>query len=169
MNSKVKVALLLAGAATLFVSEISFLVWADPVTRKEAAEKLAAKQAIEQPRGDYTCMTDPMIGQSCQVQGLNGTWVCTSSGVALKCLIDEAEYHRKRTGADCQYLGSEACDSIDNNCDGLIDETVNFYTDKENCGMCGHRCGDKQHCREGLCEWDHEPIQVDYDPSMPSR
>lgn len=63
----------------------------------------------------------------------------------------------------------EVCDNIDNNGNGVIDEDFDLRTDSDNCGVCGHRCGERRHCREGFCDWDHEPRLVDYDPSMPSR
>jgi Notch 1 len=46
----------------------------------------------------------------------------------------------------CEYQcftsnsGIEACDGIDNNCDGVIDDGFNLQTDKLNCGQCGKVC-----------------------------
>lgn len=50
-------------------------------------------------------------------------------------------------GGDCDDGNSsinpsavEVCDGIDNNCNGLPDETTNFLTDVNNCGGCGFVC-----------------------------
>jgi len=45
-------------------------------------------------------------------------------------------------GCECvkTNAGVEACDSIDNNCDGTPDEGFNFMTDVNNCGGCNVTC-----------------------------
>lgn len=50
-------------------------------------------------------------------------------------------------GLDCDDLDAnktpnsiEVCNGIDDNCNGLIDENVNFLTDVNNCGGCGLVC-----------------------------
>jgi len=46
----------------------------------------------------------------------------------------------------CEYMcfqsnaGVEACDGLDNDCDGPIDETFNLVSDVNNCGACGRVC-----------------------------
>ncbi|AKU98231.1 Tryptophan synthase alpha chain [Labilithrix luteola] len=39
------------------------------------------------------------------------------------------------------------------NCNGKIDDgcEVDAYTDHDNCGACGHKCGDKETCINGQC------------------
>jgi hypothetical protein len=37
-------------------------------------------------------------------------------------------------------LGAEACNGLDDNCDGRIDEGFNKQTDASNCGSCGNVC-----------------------------
>lgn len=34
----------------------------------------------------------------------------------------------------------EVCDRVDNNCDGRIDENIDFFTDINNCGSCNFEC-----------------------------
>jgi Notch 1 len=60
----------------------------------------------------------------------------------------------------CEYLcfpsnaGVEACDTLDNDCDGTADEGINTATDPNNCGMCGRTCEFFEataHCTNGSC------------------
>ncbi len=53
--------------------------------------------------------------------------------------------------------GAEACDNLDNDCDGVVDEETDFMTDLDNCGECGRVCGFFQAtptCSAGLCSFD---------------
>lgn len=47
-----------------------------------------------------------------------------------------------------------ACDKLDNDCDGEIDETFDLNTDPNNCGLCGRRCelyNAEATCSVGVC------------------
>ena len=45
-------------------------------------------------------------------------------------------------GCECvkSNAGVEACDGLDNNCNGTVDEGFNFMTDVDNCGGCNVTC-----------------------------
>ncbi len=65
------------------------------------------------------------------------------------------------TGCEYQCFptlgGVEACDDIDNNCNGKIDESFDFLNDADNCGSCGVRChftGAVGYCDLGVCRAD---------------
>ncbi|MCA9547682.1 MAG: putative metal-binding motif-containing protein, partial [Myxococcales bacterium] len=63
-------------------------------------------------------------------------------------------------GWDCRYPGTYelsemACDTLDNDCDGLADEGFDFNVDPQNCGRCQNRCDFPNAvgaCVERLCE-----------------
>jgi len=40
----------------------------------------------------------------------------------------------------CVDTGAEACNSVDDDCDGSVDETFDLLTDTSNCGTCGTAC-----------------------------
>ena len=50
--------------------------------------------------------------------------------------------------------GVEACDGLDNNCNGIVDEGFNFMTDVANCGGCNVTCSfpfATASCMNGVC------------------
>ncbi len=63
----------------------------------------------------------------------------------------------------CEYLcfdsndGLEACDTLDNDCDGPVDEGFVTTDDVDNCGQCGRRCEFFQataHCEASTCVFE---------------
>nr|MBP9086802.1 SUMF1/EgtB/PvdO family nonheme iron enzyme [Kofleriaceae bacterium] len=50
----------------------------------------------------------------------------------------------------------DTCDEIDNDCNGIVDDTFNKQLDDNNCGLCGKRCtasGAVLDCVAGACEF----------------
>jgi Notch-like protein len=66
---------------------------------------------------------------------------------------DGCEYHCFDSNG-----GVEACDTIDNDCDGHVDETFDLQGDETNCGECGRSCAffrvTTSTCEMGVCEFD---------------
>ncbi|MDB4958635.1 MAG: Myxococcales trans domain protein, partial [Myxococcales bacterium] len=102
----------------------------------------------------FDLQTDP---NNCGACGI----VCTKAGAQTQCVAGACTitacfpgYFDKNndiTGPynqsdGCEYMcfqsngGVEACDGIDNNCNGMTDEGFNLTTDVNNCGMCNHVC-----------------------------
>ncbi|MCB9506287.1 MAG: hypothetical protein H6697_01320 [Myxococcales bacterium] len=87
----------------------------------------------------------------------------TTSCAARRCSIarcDTGYYDVNGVFEDgCEYActpsGAEVCDTIDNDCDGAVDETFDLEGDVNNCGGCGHVCivphADAS-CVDGDCE-----------------
>jgi len=74
-----------------------------------------------------------------------GTLVC--SGGTLVCTPDQAPT-------------AEVCDSLDNDCDGQIDEDFDLASDPANCGSCGNTCAVGESCVGGACTADPCPSEV---------
>lgn len=77
----------------------------------------------------------------------NHTLICSSDGVCIveSCRDGWVELDGDVTRpCECpQVLPEEPvdeCNSMDDDCDGMVDEGVDFSSDPQNCGACGMRC-----------------------------
>ncbi|HET6283127.1 MAG TPA: MopE-related protein [Polyangia bacterium] len=76
-------------------------------------------------------------------------------------------------GCECVKTnnGTEVCDGIDNNCDGVVDEGFNFMTDLTHCGGCNKPCYfpfAMASCNAGVCTMGAcLPDFYDRDPAAP--
>lgn len=105
---------------------------------------LPALETCGNPNRDDDCdgMTDnvPGVGQPCEnlaAQGIcrNGTRSCVSG--VLTCVTSEAR--------------AEICNTLDDDCDGTVDNGFTLATDPNHCGSCGNACGQGETCCAGAC------------------
>ncbi|HLL53114.1 MAG TPA: hypothetical protein VK447_06205 [Myxococcaceae bacterium] len=57
-------------------------------------------------------------------------------------------------GGLCYPVGqcvAEACDTLDNDCDGVADDDFALQTSNENCGTCGNVCAAGTRCQAARC------------------
>jgi hypothetical protein len=76
-------------------------------------------------------------------------------------------------GCECTKTngGVEVCDGIDNDCNGVVDDTFDLTSDVNNCGACNHQCAfpfamatcTNSTCQQGPCL----PNFYDRDPAIP--
>ncbi|MBT4221484.1 MAG: hypothetical protein HOE28_04305, partial [Candidatus Magasanikbacteria bacterium] len=86
------------------------------------------------------------------------TYECSSGFYDLNDDLSLAE-----EGNGCEYAcaisndGNEACDEVDNDCDGNTDEDFDLIEDLEHCGTCGNACAFDNAvplCNEGRCVFE---------------
>jgi cysteine-rich repeat protein len=95
-------------------------------------------------------------GHNCEVTKPGGTEVvspdgCVAGVCQFACLAgyrdvdgDLPVQGEASNGCECAITngGVEACDSIDNDCDGDVDEDFNLQGNPEHCGACNNACSD---------------------------
>ena len=81
---------------------------------------VACQTSVSPDEGRYSCetMADCGKGYECRFQ-FDGAARCFALG---------------------ECVDTEACNSIDDNCDGRVDETFSLTDDSLNCGKCGQAC-----------------------------
>lgn len=90
----------------------------------------------------------------------NGVGACAEGACGLVGCVDGFTDADGRPENGCELGcapsngGVEACDTIDNDCDGQVDEGIDLQGDLDHCGACGRRC-DRPNaevaCTDGVC------------------
>ncbi|MCB9640341.1 MAG: hypothetical protein H6727_15705, partial [Myxococcales bacterium] len=90
--------------------------------------------------------------------------ICGDNVAYSDALARFAETIAVRSGASCSN-GKENCNSLDDDCDGKVDEAcvcapglllcngvcLNAHKDRNNCGSCGKVCASTETCTNGTC------------------
>jgi hypothetical protein len=109
---------------------------------------------------------------SCLVPNSNPS--CVAGKCGFTCFTDFYDADKDKTnGCECvkNNAGVEACDGLDNNCDGVVDEGFDFMNDVNNCGGCNVTCSfpfATASCMNGVCKQGPcLPGFYDRDPNVP--
>jgi len=104
---------------------------------------------------------DPMHCGVCgnECTSANAAKVGTCVGAACQLAACPADWWNldgsPDNGCECQYGGKELCNGYDDNCNGLVDEGFDLFSDPKNCGACGAACEDgldhSADCLNGRC------------------
>jgi hypothetical protein len=87
----------------------------------------------------------------------NSTPACVAGQCRFACLTDFFDADgNAANGCECvrTNAGVEACDGLDNDCDGMVDEGFDFMNSVANCGGCGVTCSypfATATCMNGAC------------------
>ncbi len=113
---------------------------------------------------DFDLNTDPRhcgaCGNECSV--LNGEAYCFDAECRVRRCSSGWYDLNGRYADGCEYEctpnpetgGVEACNGLDDDCDGDVDETFDLARDDNNCGECGNRCeidGAEAACIDAEC------------------
>ena len=104
------------------------------------------------------------VGSTCTALPEGGEGCVPDAGQCADCIDPDGDGYGEGPGclgSDCDetdtgiYEGApELCDSLDNDCDDLVDEDFNFANDPDNCLRCGNVCEAENgtaDCRLGQC------------------
>jgi hypothetical protein len=87
----------------------------------------------------------------------NSDPLCIAGKCSFKCFTDFFDADKMSdNGCECVQTnnGIEACDGLDNNCNGVVDESFDFQGDVANCGGCNVTCSfpfATASCVNGVC------------------
>ncbi|MCA9526342.1 MAG: hypothetical protein KC549_08620, partial [Myxococcales bacterium] len=76
----------------------------------------------------------------------NATPACVDGDCAIEACADGRWDNNQQVADGCEYAclvtrgGVEACDEIDNDCNGTVDDGFDLNRDPANCGLCGFEC-----------------------------
>lgn len=79
-------------------------------------------------------------------------WTGTVPGGDAGPAVDAGRRDAARPDSGPCTPAGEECNSVDDDCDGVIDEDFDLATDADHCGACGNRCGvPARDCCSGTC------------------
>ena len=123
----------------------------------------------------YDKLSDPAncgtCGNQCSLP--NAVPACVAGSCVISACMPNYWNLNGVVSDGCEYgctisnSGVEACgDSVDNDCDGQVDEGFDYQTDANNCGICGYNCTTVKPfgtqvsgCAGGACQFN---CQADY-------
>lgn len=103
----------------------------------------------------YACEADADCAGDdyrCTPRADGAKWCCKPTGAEVCDGVDN----------DCNGVVDdsgkvEVCNGEDDDCNGLVDETFNLQVDSENCGACGQACASGEYCQHGSC---HQRLEL---------